>query len=60
MIDLGIAVGSAVSVAADMRIDNRVMFSVGKAAQSMKLLGECTRIMGIPLSVSGKSPMFDR
>ena len=59
-IDLGIAVGSAVSVAADMRIDNRVMFSVGKAAQSLGILGECTKIMGIPLSVSGKSPMFDR
>jgi len=30
--DLGIAIGSAVSVAADLRIDNRVMYSAGKAA----------------------------
>lgn len=31
-IDLGIAIGSAVSMAADCRVDSRVMFSVGKAA----------------------------
>ena len=30
--DLGIAIGSAVSVAADHRCDNRVLFSAGKAA----------------------------
>lgn len=60
-IDLGIAVGSAVSVAADNRVDSRVMFSVGRSALEMKLLGEETHnILGIPLSVSGKSPFFDR
>jgi len=30
--DLGIAVGSAVSRAADLRLDNRIMYSAGKAA----------------------------
>ena len=30
--DLGIAVGSAVSVAMDHRVDNRVMYSVGNAS----------------------------
>ena len=59
-IDLGIAIGSAVSVAADRRVDNRVMFTAGKAAAALKLLGSKTLIMGIPLSVSGKSPFFDR
>ena len=59
-IDLGIALGSAVSMAADLRLDNRIMFTVGKAAAAMGLLGKCTLIMGIPLSVSGKSPFFDR
>ena len=59
-VDLGIAVGSAVSVAADRRIDNRVMFTAGKAAASLGLLGEKKLIFGIPLSVSGKSPFFDR
>lgn len=60
-VDLGIAIGSAVSVAADRRIDNRVMFSVGRTAMEMKLMGDhICQILGIPLSVSGKSPFFDR
>ncbi|MBR4656209.1 MAG: ferredoxin [Oscillospiraceae bacterium] len=59
-VDLGIAVGSAVALAADLRIDNRVMFTAGKAAASLGLLGEKKLIFGIPLSVSGKSPFFDR
>ncbi|SHI44224.1 Uncharacterized protein, contains ferredoxin domain [Malonomonas rubra DSM 5091] len=59
--DLGIAVGSAVSIAADMRIDNRIMFSAGKAVIDLGLLGEDVHIAyGIPLSVTGKSPFFDR
>jgi uncharacterized ferredoxin-like protein len=45
----------------DHRIDNRVMYTVGQAILEMKLLGEDVRIaFGIPLSVSGKSPFFDR
>ena len=59
--DLGIAVGSAASVAMDNRIDNRIMFSVGKAVVDMGILGpEVKLAYGIPLSVSGKSPFFDR
>lgn len=59
--DLGIAIGSAVSVATDARVDNRVMFSNGRAAMEMKLLGDrVCQMVGIPLSVSGKSPFFDR
>jgi uncharacterized ferredoxin-like protein len=59
--DLGIAVGSAVSVAADRRVDSRVMFSVGRAALNLHSLGDEVRIaFGIPLSVTGKSPFFDR
>ena len=55
------AVGSAVSAAADARVDSRVMFSVGRAAKSLGLLGEkATLVLGLPLSVSGKSPFFDR
>jgi uncharacterized ferredoxin-like protein len=60
-VDLGIAIGSAVSVAADNRIDNRVMYTVGKAAIEAKLLGpEVVAAFGIPLSVSSKNPFFDR
>ncbi|MGA2625314.1 MAG: DUF2148 domain-containing protein [Bacteroidota bacterium] len=59
--DLGIAIGSAVSVAVDARVDNRIMYSVGQAALEMKLLGEDVKIaFGIPLSVSAKNPFFDR
>jgi uncharacterized ferredoxin-like protein len=59
--DLGIAVGSAVSLAADFRIDNRIMYSVGQAAIDMNLLGsEAKIVFGIPLTASGKSPFFDR
>jgi uncharacterized ferredoxin-like protein len=58
--DLGIALGSAVSAATDARIDNRMMFTIGKAAAALGLLGEHKMIIGIPLSVSGKSPFFDR
>jgi len=59
--DLGIALGSAVSIAADLRIDNRIMFSAGKAALDLGILGpEVQIIYGIPLSATGKSPFFDR
>ena len=58
--DLGLAVGSAVSLAADRRIDNRVMFSIGMAAIELGMLPGARMAMGIPLSVSGKSPYYDR
>lgn len=59
-LDLGIALGSAVSVAADLRMDCRIMFSVGKAAMEMGLVKEGIFWQGIPVSVSGKSIFFDR
>jgi len=58
--DVGIALGSAVSLVADNRIDNRILFTVGQAAAKLGLLGDYKMIMGIPLSVSGKSVFFDR
>lgn len=60
-IDLGIAVTSAVSIASRLYIDNRIMYSIGKAAIELKLFGDDVRqALGIPLSVTGKSPFFDR
>lgn len=60
-VDLGIAVGSAVAIAADNRVDNRVMYTAGFAAVKLKLLGEDVKIAyGIPLSISGKNIFFDR
>lgn len=59
--DLGIAIGSAVSVAADNRIDNRVLFSGGKAALRMKCFGDDVKVcFAIPLSTTSKSVFFDR
>lgn len=59
-IDIGIAVGSACATAADLRVDTRVMFSAGLAAQRLGYLGEATCVMAIPVSVSSKNPFFDR
>jgi uncharacterized ferredoxin-like protein len=59
--DLGIAIGSAVGVAMDHRVDNRVMYTVGQAVLEMGILGKEIKVAyGIPLSVSSKNPFFDR
>jgi len=59
--DLGIAIGSAASVAMDRRVDNRIMYTVGRAVVEMGFLGEKVRVVyGIPLSASGKNPFVDR
>ena len=57
--DLGIALCSSAKLAADLGIDNRMMYTVGAAAQSLGLL-DSDIIIGIPLSVTGKNPYFDR
>lgn len=59
-VDVGIAIGSAVSVAADNRVDTRVMFSAGLAAQQLDWLDGCTQVYAIPVSASSKNPFFDR
>lgn len=60
-LDLGIAVGSAVSVAADCRVDNRVLYTMAMAALELGILGSDIKVaLSIPISVSGKSPFFDR
>ncbi len=59
--DLGIALGSAVSVAALHHTDNRVMYSIGYAAAKLNLLGDEVKIIyAIPLSATGKNIFFDR
>ena len=59
--DLGIALGSAVNSAALYHVDNRVMFSIGKAAISIGLFEADVKVAyGIPLSIAGKNPFFDR
>jgi len=58
-VDLGIAIGSVVSVAKELGVDNRVMYTVGAAARRLKLM-DAQVILGIPLSVKGKNIFFDR
>ncbi len=59
--DLGIAIGSAVSLAARNHVDNRIMFSVGFAAMKLGIFDESIKIAyGIPLSSSSKNIFFDR
>ena len=59
VMDLGIALGSAAKTAGILNIDNRIMYTIGAAARKLKLL-DSDIIIGFPLSVSGKSPYFDR
>ena len=59
--DLGIAVGSAVSLAMDNRIDNRVMYTAGIAGLKLSYMPDDVVICyGIPLHTSSKSIYFDR
>jgi uncharacterized ferredoxin-like protein len=60
-IDLGIATASAAEVAGRFHIDNRLMYSLGRAGLDLGLLGpKVKQALGIPLSVTGKNPFFDR
>lgn len=59
-VDVGIAIGSACATAADMRVDTRVMFSAGLAAQHLNWLEGCKQVYAIPVSASSKNPFFDR
>ncbi len=59
-VDVGIAIGSACAVAADKRVDNRVMFSAGRVAMELGYMPGCTSIYAIPISCSSKNPFFDR
>ena len=59
-VDVGIAIGSACATAADLRVDTRVMFSAGLAAQQLEWLPGCRSVYAIPVSASTKNPFFDR
>ena len=60
-IDVGIAVGSACATAADLRLDTRVMYSIGVAVEQLGWIGTDVHLtMGIAVSASSKNPFFDR
>jgi uncharacterized ferredoxin-like protein len=61
IVDLGIAVSSAVNTASALKVDTRIMYSIGRAARDLKILPEEYNIvLGIPLSATSKNPFFDR
>ncbi|HDJ83739.1 MAG TPA: ferredoxin, partial [Desulfurococcaceae archaeon] len=59
LVNLGIALGSAVKIASMLNVDNRIMFSIGIAAQKMNIIG-ADYVLGIPLSAKAKNIYFDR
>jgi uncharacterized ferredoxin-like protein len=59
LLDMGIALGSAVKTASMLNVDNRIMYRVGTIAREMKLV-DWDFVMGIPLSATGKNLFFDR
>lgn len=58
-LDLGIALGSAVKIASNMNVDNRIMYRIGVAAKRLGI-GRSVLSHGIPLSATGKNIFFDR
>jgi len=58
-VDLGIALASAAKTAAELNVDNRLMYSVGVAAKALEVV-DADVIVGIPVSASGKNIYFDR
>lgn len=59
--DLGIAIGSAVSTTTMHKADNRIMYSAGIAALELNWFSKKVRhAYGIPISLTEKSPFFDR
>lgn len=59
LLDMGIALGSAVKTAQMFNVDNRIMYRVGVAARWMGMV-DWDYVMGIPLASSGKNIFFDR
>jgi uncharacterized ferredoxin-like protein len=59
LVDLGIAVGSAVKTASMLNIDNRIMYRIGVVSKKMGLI-DGKVVLGIPLSATGKNIYFDR
>ncbi|MEM1619335.1 MAG: DUF2148 domain-containing protein [Fervidicoccaceae archaeon] len=59
LVNLGIALGSAVRAAAELGVDNRIMLTAGNAALRLGLI-DADFALGVPLSATSKSVFFDR
>jgi uncharacterized ferredoxin-like protein len=59
LLDMGIAIGSAVKTASMLNVDTRIMYTVGAVARAIGLSDDDI-VMGIPLAATGKNVFFDR
>ncbi len=59
ILDMGVALGSAVKTAQLFNVDNRIMYRIGAVARKIGMI-DADFVMGVPLSVTGKSIYFDR
>ena len=59
-LDIGIALSSATSTAMNHNLDNRIMYTIGVAAMRLGMMKRSSIVIGIPISVTGKSVFFDR
>ncbi len=60
-VNLGIALGSAVSVATDYGVDTRIMYTIGHAICHMNMINlEIEDAYGIAMSTTEKNIFFDR
>jgi uncharacterized ferredoxin-like protein len=59
VMDLGIALGSAVKTASTLNADNRIMYRIGVSARKLGMI-EGQLAVGVPLSAAGKNIYFDR
>jgi len=59
IMDLGFATCSAARTAAELNIDNRVMYDIGEAIKKL-YMKDCDIVLGIALSAKGHNIFFDR
>ena len=59
LLDMGIAIGSAVKTASILNVDNRIMYRIGAVARKIGMV-DWDFVMGIPLSATGKNIYLDR
>lgn len=59
VLDMGVAIGSAVKTASIHNVDNRIMYRAGMIARMNKMI-DADFVMGIPISSTSKSIYFDR
>jgi uncharacterized ferredoxin-like protein len=59
LLDMGIALGSAVKTASLLNVDNRIMYRIGTVARETRVV-DWDFVMGIPLAATGKNIFFDR